>query len=576
MLKAKNKANNQKKSLERAVSKTLIMGMIGMLMITGTMLFVLCPYMAIKSIKRDTDSDLIYIMSLMDADYLEDVYKRTKDIYYGMSDAEQADPFSDGFKEHFRQIINETGYKKARNILHKCKDTQGYGEIAFCFYDEENRRMVFVVDGDCDMYYYIPGQWVSEENGNIDTPEIMERIKRSDWYMNAKHAGLYGWSMTDYRDVTDPEGNVIGVAYAEVQISDILTRMGAFTVIYFMLMVLVKTILIALVASFLKNRIVVPIGGLSRTAREYTARDKTKLQGDHKYFGQLQINTGDEIEDLWRSLTDMEDDINDTMTRIREMTSEQERIDAELGVANQIQADMLPGISSPFPDRKEFELYAMMTPAREVGGDFYDFFLTDDDHIALVIADVSDKGIPAALFMMRAKTLIKAQALMKSSPSEILSYANRELCEGNEVALFVTVWIALIELSTGKGVVSNAGHMHPALCRAGESYQLLEYEHSLPLGLVEDTVFEQHDFSLGAGDRLFVYTDGVTEAVDREDRQFGTEGMLKALNDDLSSSPEVSLRHVMDSVKEFAAGVDQADDITMLGFHYLGTEQESR
>ena len=249
---------------------------------------------------------------------------------------------------------------------------------------------------------------------------------------------------------------------------------------------------------------------------------------------------------------------------------EKERIGAELNVATQIQADMLPRIFPAFPERNEFDLFASMHPAKEVGGDFYDFFLVDDDHIALVMADVSGKGVPAALFMVIAKTLIKNRAQLGESPAEILKNVNEQLCEGNEAELFVTVWLAIIEISTGKGVAANAGHEHPTICRANGRYELVEYRHSPAVATMEGVRFREHTFELHPGDRLFVYTDGVPEATDANDELFGNERMLSALNSDPEAAPEQLLRSVREAIDAFVGDAPQFDDITMLGFSYFG------
>ena len=252
---------------------------------------------------------------------------------------------------------------------------------------------------------------------------------------------------------------------------------------------------------------------------------------------------------------------------------EKERIGAELNVATQIQADMLPRIFPAFPERKEFDLYALMNPAKEVGGDFYDFFLIDDDHIGLVMADVSGKGVPAALFMVIAKTLIKNRAQMGGSPSEVLAYANDQLGEGNEAELFVTVWFAIIEISTGKGVAANAGHEHPVLRKKDGKFELCKYRHSPAVATIPGIDFREHEFKLEPGDSLYVYTDGVTEATRSDNELFGTDRMLDALNKNPDASPQVMLETVRKGIDEFVGSAPQFDDITMLGFKYMGPER---
>ncbi len=284
------------------------------------------------------------------------------------------------------------------------------------------------------------------------------------------------------------------------------------------------------------------------------------------------VSTDDEIGSLADSFNHMTDSLQQYIADLKEVTAKEERIVGELAAATNIQASLLPRNFEDF-SRSEFNLFATMDPAKEVGGDFYDFFLVDDDHIALVMADVSGKGVPAALFMVIAKTLIKNRAQLGENPAEILKNVNEQLCEGNEAELFVTVWLAIIEISTGKGLAANAGHEHPVICRADGKYELVVYRHSPAVATMEGIRFREHSFELHPGDRLFVYTDGVPEAMDAQDQLFGTERMLAALNSDPSAEPAQLLRNVQAAVDAFVGDAPQFDDITMLGFHYHGSEQ---
>jgi sigma-B regulation protein RsbU (phosphoserine phosphatase) len=252
------------------------------------------------------------------------------------------------------------------------------------------------------------------------------------------------------------------------------------------------------------------------------------------------------------------------------------RIDAELSMATRIQSDMLPSIFPAFPDRNEFDIYASMSPAKEVGGDFYDFFLIDDDHIGLVMADVSGKGVPAALFMVIAKTLIKNRAQMGGTPAEILRDVNEQLCEGNNAELFVTVWLAIVSLSTGQGMAANAGHEHPTLRRANGKYELVEYRHSPAVATMEGMRFREHEFELHPGDSLFVYTDGVAEATDAQNELYGSQRLLDALNAAPDAAPEEIVAAVKRSVDAFVGDAPQFDDITMLCLKYNGPDGQQR
>ena len=243
---------------------------------------------------------------------------------------------------------------------------------------------------------------------------------------------------------------------------------------------------------------------------------------------------------------------------------EKERIGAELNVATQIQADMLPRIFPAFPERPEFDIYASMTPAKEVGGDFYDFFLVDDDHLAMVIADVSGKGVPAALFMVIAKTLLKNAAQTGLPPKAVLEKVNNQLCENNEAEMFVTVWLGIYEISTGKLTAANAGHEYPAIRRSGGRFELVKDRHGFVLAGMEDARYREYELELGMGDTLFLYTDGVAEAIGAANILYGTERMLATLNTAPGRCPEKLLRDVKQDIDRFVGDAPQFDDITML------------
>ena len=264
--------------------------------------------------------------------------------------------------------------------------------------------------------------------------------------------------------------------------------------------------------------------------------------------------------------------LNNQMNTIREMTAEKERINTEMNLARNIQASALPSIFPAFPDRTEFDLYAFMTPAREVGGDFYDFFLVDDDHLALVIADVSGKGIPAALFMMTAKSLIRDQLMASRDPAAALESVNAQLSDENDSMMFVTVWLAVLEISTGRGIACNAGHEKPALRRAGGDYQLLQYKHDRFVGPFKKASYHNRAFEMHPGDCIFVYTDGVPEAINTAEQMFGEKCLTETLNQIPDADPEKTIRHVYDAVNRFAGSAEQFDDITMLCFRYSGTQ----
>lgn len=287
------------------------------------------------------------------------------------------------------------------------------------------------------------------------------------------------------------------------------------------------------------------------------------------------IGTGEFPEEPLRLKT--KDELNDISESINAMVGslkEKERIGAELGVASRIQASMLPCIFPPFPERTDFDIFATMQPAKEVGGDFYDFFLVDDDHLALVMADVSGKGVPAALFMVIAKTLLKNSAQTGAAPGEVMRKVNQQLCENNEEDMFVTAWLGILELSTGKLVCANAGHERPALRRANGQYELVTDRHGFVLGGMEGMRYSEYALQLAPGDALYVYTDGVAEATNAHHELFGTERMLAALNAQPEQPPRTLLPFLKERIDDFVGTAPQFDDITMLCLRYFGAGNE--
>ncbi len=293
----------------------------------------------------------------------------------------------------------------------------------------------------------------------------------------------------------------------------------------------------------------------SRFARENVASG-TKLTET--------IQNRDEIGQLAESVDRMEEQIQQYVENLTQITAEKERISTEMSLAARIQENMLPNEFPAFPDRTEFDIFASMDPAREVGGDFYDYFLIDRDHLCLEIADVSGKGVPAALFMMASKIILANNAMMNLSPAEILGRTNAAICTNNREEMFVTVWLGILELSTGKLRAANAGHEYPALRKPDGSFELVKDKHGFVIGGFDDEVYKEYELTLEPGAKLFVYTDGVPEAMDAEREQFGTGRMLAALNQAPEASPETLLKNVRAAVDDFVREAEQFDDLTML------------
>ena len=282
------------------------------------------------------------------------------------------------------------------------------------------------------------------------------------------------------------------------------------------------------------------------------------------------VNSKNEIGELTKDIIELTEEIDNYVDEIETITSEKQRIESELDMARRIQLSMMPNLFPPFPERKEFYLHAYVDPAREVGGDFYDYFFIDDDHLCLVIADVSGKGVPAALFMMAAKIILKSSAMQGKSPAEILTATNRAICENNPQDMFVTVWLGVLELSTGNLTAVNAGHEYPAVKRADGRFEVIKTKHSLFIGGMDDVTYKEYELDLKPGDKIFVYTDGLPEATDSAGEMLGMDRMTDALNEYLDEKPRPLIESMRESVNKFVKDAEQFDDITMMCLEYAG------
>ena len=249
------------------------------------------------------------------------------------------------------------------------------------------------------------------------------------------------------------------------------------------------------------------------------------------------------------------------------------RLSMELELAKNIQNNMLPSIYPAFPERKEFDIYARTEPAKELGGDFFDFQMIDKDHLALIIADVSGKGIPAAMFMMASKIIIHNMAKNRShDPAKILKAVNKQIGANNDTDMFVTLWLGILDISTGLLSAANAGHEYPCLMHKNRDFIMLKDPHGLVLGVMDKTEYRSYEIQLVPGDTVFLYTDGVTEAVNSKNEEFGLERMVNALNLELEAPVAKLVDNVRGAIGAFVDDAPQADDITMMVLRYFGKE----
>lgn len=344
--------------------------------------------------------------------------------------------------------------------------------------------------------------------------------------------------------------------YINSFIADVLKRFG--------LIFAILLIVVVIIAVSLSGKMIKPILELSNGV-------KSVGNGNLDYVHS--VNTGDEIEDLAIAFEKMTLDLKMYIKNLKETTAEKERIESELKIAHSIQNSMLPRIFPPFPTRREINIFASMEPAKDVGGDFYDFFFIDENKLCFVMADVSGKGVPAALFMVITKTLLKNQALLKMPVEEIMTTVNSMLCAENDECMFVTVFLAILEVDTGRLTFSNAGHNPPLLCRLGRDYEWLEMKKGFVLAGMENMKFQASELTLDKGDTIFLYTDGVSEAMDIDGKLFSDPRLKDTLNKLKNLDGKDLTDGVRNEIKNHVKDAPQSDDITMLVLKYNGPER---
>ena len=363
--------------------------------------------------------------------------------------------------------------------------------------------------------------------------------------------------------VKNSEGEVVAILCVQRPMSEINSARKNYLASVLLFTALVVVLVSVFSLFYLRNKFLKPINKVSAEASRF-AKENTKGEG----LGL--ISNYRELSELAESIDTMETDMVNYMENLTAVTAEKQRISTELSLATRIQTAMLPHVFPPFPDRTEFDIYASMNPAKEVGGDFYDFFLIDDNHLGMVMADVSGKGVPAALFMMASKIILQSCAMLGGSPAEILTKTNEAICSNNQEEMFVTVWLGILEISTGRLTAANAGHEYPVIRKADGRFELFKDKHGFVIGGMSGAKYREYEIQMEPGSKLFLYTDGVPEATDADKNMFGTERMVDALNTEPEASPEVILKNVRSAVDGFVKEAEQFDDLTMLCIEYRG------
>lgn len=462
-------------------------------------------------------------------------------------------------------------YEKIRNEFERlCEAQEATFIYVICPDQTDYNHITFVISAMNNRYSYeLFERGYVRETTNDEYRNIYRLLceKESDYAYVVRDRGYIetGAHITALISLVGSDQEVKGILCVQRQM-DILTDLRqAYLKKVAIAMILIALLVIMGQTVYIHRVLLDPLQRIIREAARFSTENvkSQKKLTDH-------IRNRDEIGELARSIDDMEDQITGYISDIARIAAKEEKTRTELSLAARIQASMLPDVFPPFPERKEFELFASMDPAKEVGGDFYDFFLIDSDHLYLAIADVSGKGIPGALFMTISMLALSQIIREGKSPAEVLEAANNAICLNNREEMFVTVWLGILEISTGKLTAANAGHEYPALRKPDGRFELFKDPHGFVVGGMEDMKYKEYELQLLPGSQLFLYTDGVPEATDSSERQFGTQRMLTALNGHCGEHPEEIIGGVYAAVDSFVGQAEQFDDMTMLCIQYNG------
>lgn len=533
------------------------------------------------------------IAETLDQKEVSELFHKTRDIYDSIPEPQRLEKNSEDYLGKYK-ALTDAGYNEMKNKLANLAFECGIEWIDLRLIDDENERYIYILDTRYpEKGGFAPGAWeyfddaamtytmsfmdddeafqeseesLSEEADSVSGDYVTYNYQLVDFsigplkdVMNkTRHTICTYAPFYDYK--TDEEIGYLGIGLdVEVFFDDMKQ-----TAQMFIATILIFTVVILLISFLMSRRwISRPVKNLANAAREY-AGIEDKLHSN-PVFANVKVRTHDEIRVLSDSLRDMETDLAEYLKKLTAITAERERSAAELELARKIQSAMLPGENEVPDEASSFSISAYMEPAKEVGGDFYDYFEIDQDHIGLAIADVSDKGVPAAIFMAISMTLLRNAATEYKSSAEAVAKLNRQLVRRNTEMMFVTVWFGIYSISQHTLKYVNAGHEYPALYRReSDSYEYIREEHDVVCGLDPDIVYTEHEIKLSPGDRFFIYTDGMTEAMSETDELYGEKRLLDLLNSDRSLTGKELLSRTAEDAKRFMADCPQSDDITML------------
>ncbi len=448
---------------------------------------------------------------------------------------------------------------------------------------KQNVTLIYAIRVDTSDYGHFRSVFntVNENSGYTPWEVGLERETTNDEYRNiykqiyenglqhgsiVRTTGLNGREphITVLIPINGSDGSVQGILCVERPMKELVIGRSRYRRNIGLVALALCVLSTAVIAIFLRREFVGPIDCIIDESQRFSEENTVIAHRNLAEISRIR-----EISALGASIEKMEHDTVEYVENITRMTAENERIGTELSLANEIQSNMLPNIFPAFPERHDVDIYASMTPAKEVGGDFYDFFLIDDDHLGLVMADVSGKGVPAALFMMMSKILFSNFAMLGISPAEVLARANEAICRNNKSDMFVTAWFGILTLSDGHLVAANAGHEYPVIKKANGRFELFKDPHRLAVGAFSATRSVEYGMELEKNDLLFLYTDGVPEAANRAHEMLGIDRMLELLNRHTDADPKTLLEALQNDVSAFVGDAPQFDDLTMMAVRRL-------
>lgn len=470
------------------------------------------------------------------------------------------------YLQNFSYIQNSEDYKKLWSYFNTTrKSTESTCFVLVMLHPKEN-YWVYVMDA--SDYNVIPcGSLLIDDFSKYED----EPGKEFEGFVT--YSPTYGRVRTDgVAAYIDKEKDIYAYLLADIPVSEVRQKKFLFILNTALVAIIITALSCIFVYRAVKKTAVEPIDHIASRAEDFVDSYE-KRSGEHletHIFENLYDGDVSELQNLSKSLCSMELETNSYIKDIDRFAGEKARTNTELDIATRIQEGSIPRNFDDYKLFTEFELYGDMKPAKAVGGDFYDFFLLDDTHLCLVMADVSGKGIPGALYMMVSMIAIRTRAEQGGTPSEILKYVNGKLSANNTVDMFVTVWLGILDINTGHVIAANAGHEYPAIADEKGFYTLMKDRHGFVCGGMEGIRYRDYEFDIPRNGRLFIYTDGVPESANGRDEFFGTKRMLDALNQCSDKNPRETVEHVQEEIEKFTEGAERFDDTTLLCLWYKG------